>query len=76
MSTRTFGDDRLPSVESPLDAVDMLLTAGGALGILTYAGGLLVGDVETATLGVGFGVACVLGTLAFQGVRDAARALG
>lgn len=76
MSTHTFGDGLVPSVESPLDALDTLLTAGGALGILTYVGGLLVGNVEAATFGVGLGVVCVLGTLTFRGARDVARALG
>jgi len=76
MSTHTFGDDLLPSVDSPLDAVDTLLTAGGALGVLTYVVSLLVGNVETATLGVWFGVACVLGTLTFRSVRRVARSFG
>lgn len=74
MSTRTIGGDLL-SVESPLDAVERLLTAGGVFGVLLYGSGLLVGDVEAATLGVWLGVVCVLGTLTFRSVRDVVRAL-
>jgi len=75
MSTRTFGGELLPSVASPLDTLDTLLTGGGALGMLTYVGGLLVGNVEAATFGVGVGVACVLGTLAFRSAREVVRAV-
>ncbi|AZH27010.1 hypothetical protein [Haloplanus aerogenes] len=75
MGTHTFGDDLLPSVDSPLDAVDTLLTGGGVLGVLTYVVGLLVGNVEAATLGVWIGVACVLGTLTFRSVRGLVRSV-
>jgi hypothetical protein len=53
--------DPLPSLpESPVDALDHLLMAGAAVGLLTYGGGLLFGDVATATLGVSVGVVCVV----------------
>ncbi|MEF8856443.1 MAG: hypothetical protein V5A16_03375 [Haloplanus sp.] len=68
MRTYVLGGDL--TVDSPLDALDTLLTGGGALGLLTYLGGLFAGDAEVATLGVGVGVTCVLGTLAFRSARD------
>jgi hypothetical protein len=69
--------DRLPSLPgSPIDALDRLLTAGATLGLLTYAGGLLLGDVEAATLGVALGVGCVVATLSLRSVRDVVRAVG
>jgi len=50
-----------------------LLTAGATPGLLTYAGALLFGDVETATLGVALGVACVVTTLSLRSVRGVVR---
>jgi len=76
MSSRTVGRWQLPSTESPLDAADSVLTGGGGVGILLYAGGLVAGNGEAATFGVGVGVACVLGTLAVRSARDAVRAFG
>jgi hypothetical protein len=75
MSTHIVDRERLPSVDSPLDALDTLLTGGGAVGILLYVVGLLVGNVETATFGVVVGVACVLGTLTVRSARDVVRTL-
>ncbi|WP_338740046.1 hypothetical protein [Haloplanus salilacus] len=66
--------DPLPSLESPIDALDGLLTAGATLGLLTYAGGLLLGDVGAATLGVALGVGCVIATLSLRSVRGVVRA--
>lgn len=74
MSSATV-DRLLPALDSPLDALDTLLTAGGGLGILTYVAGLFGGNAEVATLGVGLGVVCVLGTLAFRSARGVVRAL-
>ena len=68
--------DRLPSVNSPLDALETLLTGGGAFGVLVYVVGLLVGSTETATVGVGVGVVCVLGTLTLRSARDVVRTVG
>ena len=75
MSTYIVDRERLPSVDSPLDALDTLLTGGGVVGILLYVVGLLVGNVETATFGVVVGVACVLGTLTVRSARDVVRTL-
>ena len=75
MSTHIVDRERLPSVDSPLDALDTLLTGGGVVGILLYVVGLLVGNVETATFGVVVGVACVLGTLTVRSARDVVRTL-
>lgn len=58
---------------SPLDAFDTLLSLGGVLGLLLYVTSLLLGNVETATMGVGVGVVCVLGVLS---VRSARRVVG
>jgi hypothetical protein len=66
-------DDLVPSVDSPVDAVDSLCSTGAALGILTYGAGLLLGNVEVATVGVGLGVVAVLGAL---GIRSARTAVG
>jgi hypothetical protein len=69
--------DGLPSPpESPAEALDALFTAGAALGLLTYAGGLLLGNVGAATLGVSLGVACVVATLSFRSVRSVLGAVG
>lgn len=69
--------DRLPSLPaSPLDALDRLLTAGATLGLLTYAGGLLLGDVGAATMGVALGVGCVVATLSLRSLRGVVRAVG
>jgi hypothetical protein len=76
MSSHTIGHGWLPSVDEPLDAVDTLLTGGGAVGILLYVVALLLGHTEAATVGVGVGVVCVLGTLTVRSVRDAVRTLG
>ena len=76
MSSHTIGRGRVPSVDEPLDAVDTLLTGGGAVGILLYVVALLLGHTEAATVGVGIGVVCVLGTLTVRSVRDAVRTLG
>jgi hypothetical protein len=76
MGTRTYGGDGPVPVGAPLDAVDTLLTGGGAVGLLLYVVALLLGHTEAATLGVGVGVACVLGTLTIRSAREAARALG
>lgn len=76
MSTHTIGRDRLPSVGSPLDALDTLLTGGGVVGILVYVVALLLGHTEAATVGVGIGVVCVLGTLTVRSARDVVRTLG
>ena len=75
MSSQTIGRERLPSVDSPLDALDTLLTGGGAVGILLYVGGLLLGNIEAATFGVVVGVVCVLGTLTVRSARDVVRTL-
>lgn len=71
MSTQTPGF-RLP-VDSPLDALDACLVAGGALGLLTYVVSLLAGDTGTATAGVVLGVVCVVGTLTVRSARDVVR---
>jgi hypothetical protein len=76
MSTQTLGDGLRGSVDAPLDAVDTLLTGGGAVGLLLYLVGLSLGHTETATFGVGLGVACVLGTLTARSLRDVVRTLG
>ena len=76
MSSHTIGRGWLPSVDEPLAAVDTLLTGGGAVGILLYVVALLLGHTEAATVGVGIGVVCVLGTLTVRSVRDAVRTLG
>jgi hypothetical protein len=76
MSLHTIGYGWLPSADEPLDAVDTLLTGGGAVGILLYVVALLLGHTEAATVGVGIGVVCVLGTLTVRSVRDAVRRLG
>lgn len=76
MSSHTIGRGWLPSVGEPIDAVDTLLTGGGAVGILLYVVALLLGHTEAATVGVGIGVVCVLGTLTVRSVRDAVRTLG
>jgi len=75
MSTQTLGDGLRGSVGAPLDAVDTFLTGGGAVGILLYLVGLLLGHTEAATFGVGLGVACVLGTLTVRSARDVVRTL-
>ena len=75
MSSRTIDRERLPSVDSPLDALDTLLTGGGAVGILLYVVGLLLGNIEAATFGVVVGVVCVLGTLTVRSARDVVRTL-
>ncbi|MFB6101735.1 MAG: hypothetical protein ABEJ73_04150 [Haloplanus sp.] len=75
MSSATADHDLVPTVDSPLDTVDYCLTAGSGVGILTYVVGLLVGNTEAATLGVGVGVACVLSTLTIRSAREVARAL-
>ncbi|WP_251342272.1 hypothetical protein [Haloplanus halophilus] len=67
--------DLVPALDSPLDAVDSLLTTGAVLGVTTYAASLLLGNVETATAGVGLGVVCALGTLAVRSARGVAGAL-
>jgi hypothetical protein len=74
MSSATV-DRLLPALDSPFDALDTLLTSGGALGLLTYLSGLFAGNAEVATLGVGVGVACVLVTLTFRSARGVVRAL-
>ncbi|WP_251331229.1 hypothetical protein [Haloplanus pelagicus] len=61
--------DLLPALDSPLDAVDSLLSAGAVLGLTAYGTSLLLGDVEAATVSVGLGVACVLGALTFRSAR-------
>jgi hypothetical protein len=76
MGTRTYGGDGVVPTGAPLDAVDTLLTGGGAFGLLLYVVALLLGNAEVATVGVGVGVACVLGTLAIRSGREAVRALG
>jgi len=73
MSSATTNHDLLPSVESPVDAVDSLCSVGAALGIVTYGVGLLAGNVGVATTGVGLGVVSVFGAL---GVRSARTAVG
>ncbi|WP_049937547.1 hypothetical protein [Haloplanus natans] len=73
MSSHTVDRERLPSMDEPLDAVDTLLTGGGAVGILLYAVALLLGHTEAATVGVGIGVVCVLGALT---VRSVVRTIG
>lgn len=73
MSSVTADDDLVPSIDSPVDAVDSLCSTGAALGILTYGAGLLLGNVEVATVGVGLGVVAVLGAL---GIRSARTAVG
>jgi len=75
MSSRTIDRERLPTVDSPLDALDTLLTGGGAVGILLYVGGFLLGNIEAATFGVVVGVVCVLGTLTVRSARDVVRTL-
>jgi len=75
MSSATTDHDLLPSVESPVDAVDSLCSAGAALGIATYAVGLLLGDVGAAATGVGIGVVSVFGALGVRSVRTAVGAL-
>lgn len=75
MSTRTFGDSLSGSVGAPLDAVDTLLTGGGAMGVLLYLVALLLGHTEAATVGVGVGVVCVLGTLTVRSARGVAGTL-
>jgi hypothetical protein len=72
MSSATAAHDLLPAFDSPLDAVDSLLSAGALLGVTTYGTGLFLGSVETATLGVGLGVAGALGTLTVRTARDVA----
>lgn len=63
--------DPLPSLpESPVDTLDNLLTTGAAVGLLTYGGGLLFGDIAAATFGVSAGVACVVGTLSLRSARS------
>jgi len=76
MGTRTHGGDGLVPISAPLDAVDTVLTGGGAVGLLVYVVALLLGNAEAATVGVGVGVACVLGTLTVRSARDALRTLG
>jgi len=76
MGTRTHWGDGLGPTDAPLDAVDTLLTGGGAFGLLVYVVALLLGNAEAATVGVGVGVACVFGTLTIRSARDALRALG
>jgi hypothetical protein len=76
MGTRTHGGDGMVPTGSPLDAVDTLLTGGGGFGLLLYVVALLLGNAEAATVGVGVGVACVLGTLTIRSARDVLRALG
>ena len=76
MDPHTIDPERLPSVASPLDAFDTLLTGGGGVGILLYVVGLLLGDTEVATVGVVVGVGCVLGTLTVRSARDVVRTLG
>ncbi|GAB3320978.1 hypothetical protein EI982_13790 [Haloplanus rallus] len=75
MSSATTDHDLLPSVESPVDAVDSLCSVGAALGIVTYGVGLLVGDVGAATTGVGLGVVSVFGALGARSARTAVDAL-
>lgn len=69
MSARTLGSQL--TVDSPLAVADTLLTAGSALGLLTYVVALLAGDVGVATSGVALGVGCVLATLTVRTARDA-----
>ncbi|WP_435067810.1 hypothetical protein [Haloplanus sp. C73] len=71
MSTRSLSA-RL-TVDSPLAVADTLLTAGSALGLLTYVVALFAGDVGAATSGVVLGVGCVLATLTVRTARDAVR---
>jgi len=68
-------DRLLPALDSPIDALSRLFTAGAALGLLTYLGGLLLGNVEAATLGVGLGVVCVVATFSIRSARDVAETL-
>lgn len=68
-------DRLLPALDSPVDTLDSLLTAGAALGLLTYASGLALGDVEAATVGVGLGVVCVVAALSIRSARDVAETL-
>jgi uncharacterized MnhB-related membrane protein len=75
MSLAAGARDRLPTVDSPLDAVDSLFAAGAVAGVAAYGVALLTGDVAVATAGVGVGVACVLSALALRSARAAARAL-
>jgi hypothetical protein len=75
MGTHSIGGERLPSMDSPLDALAALLTGGGAVGVLLYVVGLLLGNTEAATVGVVVGVVCVLGTLTVRSARDVIRAL-
>lgn len=68
--------DRVPSIDSPLDAVgavDAALTAGGAVGLLTHVVGLLAGAVGTATFGVLLGVVCVLRALLVRSLQGLPR---
>ncbi|GAB6860894.1 hypothetical protein ACFR97_00205 [Haloplanus litoreus] len=74
MSSATAGHDLLPAFDSPFDAVDSLLSAGAVLGVATYGTSLLLGNVETATVGVGLGVVCVLGALTVRTARGVAAA--
>ncbi|WP_248895594.1 hypothetical protein [Haloplanus halobius] len=57
--------------DSPLDTVDTCITAGGAVGLLTYVAGLALGNVEAATTGVAVGIVCVVCVLTFRSVRTA-----
>jgi hypothetical protein len=75
MGTRTYGGDGLVPTDTPLDAVDTLLTGGGAVGLLVYVVALLLGNAEAATVGVIVGVVCVLGTLTVRSARGAVRTL-
>jgi hypothetical protein len=69
MSSALADRDEVPAIDSPLDVLDVGLTGGGALGLATYVVGLLLGNLEAATLGVGLGVVCVLATLGVRSLR-------
>jgi hypothetical protein len=64
-------DPVLP-LDSPLDALDAVLEVGAVVGIGTYATALVLGDVRTATVGVGVG--CALSVLGVRSLRAAAGA--
>jgi|GEM_PF-5748115 len=68
-------DRLLPAFDSPVDALTHLLTAGAAVGLLTYTSGLFLGNVEAATLGVGLGVVCVVSTLSIRSAREVVETL-
>ena len=75
MSSATADHDLFPALDSPLDAAESFLSAGGALGLTTYVTSLFLGNVEAATVGVGLGVVCVLGTLTLRSARTVAGAV-